>query len=129
MRVGSGAGRERRRSDCEGKKAASLMVDWLVLFLVSPMDEPGLSNLNSYKEKKFINITKEDLDLGDTNTKKEREFKLELGSTCDWIKKTLGDKVASVKNFQLPYYFALCASHWEVWFVNQHGKVDEETQT
>jgi HSP90 family molecular chaperone len=35
-----------------------------VLLLVDPMDEVAIQNLNSYKDKKFVDISKEDLDLG-----------------------------------------------------------------
>lgn len=35
--------------------------------------------------------------LGDKNEEKEKEIKQEFGPTCDWIKKRLGDKVASVQ--------------------------------
>ncbi|PON80705.1 Heat shock protein Hsp90 family [Parasponia andersonii] len=71
--------------------------DLEVLFLVDPIDEVAIQNLKSYKEKNFVDISKEDLDLGDKNEEKEREIKQEFGQTCDWIKKRLGDKVASVQ--------------------------------
>lgn len=35
--------------------------------------------------------------IGDKNEDKEKEIKQEFGQTCDWIKKRLGDKVASVQ--------------------------------
>lgn len=35
-----------------------------VLFLVDPIDEVAIQNLKSYKEKDFVDISKEDLDLG-----------------------------------------------------------------
>jgi heat shock protein beta len=34
---------------------------------------------------------------GDKNEEKEAAVKKEFGQTCDWIKKRLGDKVASVQ--------------------------------
>lgn len=71
--------------------------DLEVLFLVDPIDEVAIQNLKSYKEKNFVDISKEDLDLGDKNEDKEKEIKQEFGQTCDWIKKRLGDKVASVQ--------------------------------
>ncbi|KAG1342139.1 heat shock protein 90-6, mitochondrial [Cocos nucifera] len=70
--------------------------DFEVLFLVDPMDEVAIQNLKSYKEKNFVDISKEDLDLGDKNEEKEKEIKQEFTQTCDWIKKRLGDKVARV---------------------------------
>lgn len=35
-----------------------------VLYLVDPIDELAIQNLKSYKEKNFVDISKEDLDLG-----------------------------------------------------------------
>uniref|UniRef100_A0A5B7BH53 Putative heat shock protein 83 isoform X1 n=1 Tax=Davidia involucrata TaxID=16924 RepID=A0A5B7BH53_DAVIN len=71
--------------------------DLEVLYLVDPIDEVAVQNLKAYKEKNFVDISKEDLDLGDKNEEKEKEMKQEFGQTCDWIKKRLGDKVASVQ--------------------------------
>ncbi|GAU36293.1 hypothetical protein TSUD_255470 [Trifolium subterraneum] len=71
--------------------------DLEVLFLVDPIDEVAIQNIKSYKEKNFVDISKEDLDLGDKNEEKEKEIKQEFSSTIDWIKKHLGDKVASVQ--------------------------------
>ncbi|KAF3443286.1 hypothetical protein FNV43_RR12968 [Rhamnella rubrinervis] len=68
-----------------------------VLYLVDPIDEVAIQNLKSYKEKNFVDATKEDLDLGDKNEEKEKEMKQEFAQTCDFIKKHLGDKVASVQ--------------------------------
>ncbi|CAN1223087.1 Heat shock protein 90-6, mitochondrial [Linum perenne] len=68
-----------------------------VLFLVDPIDEVAVQNLKSYKEKNFVDVSKEDLDLGEKNEEKEKAIKQEFGQTCDWIKKRLGDKVASVQ--------------------------------
>ncbi|KAJ4893130.1 HEAT SHOCK PROTEIN 89.1 [Raphanus sativus] len=68
-----------------------------VLYLVEPIDEVAIQSLKSYKDKDFIDISKEDLDLGDKNEEKEAAVKKEFGQTCDWIKKRLGDKVARVQ--------------------------------
>lgn len=35
-----------------------------VLYLVEPIDEVAIQNLQTYKEKKFVDISKEDLELG-----------------------------------------------------------------
>ncbi|CDY28017.1 BnaC05g44190D [Brassica napus] len=69
-----------------------------VLYLVEPIDEVAIQSLKSYKDKDFIDISKEDLDLSKyKNEEKEAAVKKEFGQTCDWIKKRLGDKVASVQ--------------------------------
>ncbi|KAJ4851538.1 hypothetical protein Tsubulata_024731 [Turnera subulata] len=74
-----------------------LQKDLEVLYLVDPIDEVAVQNLKSYKDKNFVDISKEDLDIGDKNEEKEKVIKQEFGQTCDWIKKRLGDKVASVQ--------------------------------
>ncbi|XP_022758931.1 heat shock protein 90-6, mitochondrial-like isoform X2 [Durio zibethinus] len=71
--------------------------DLEVLYLVDPIDEVAIQNLKSYKEKNFVDISKEDLDLGDKNEEKENVIKEAFGKTCDWIKKRLGEKVANVQ--------------------------------
>ncbi|KAE9614697.1 putative Heat shock protein Hsp90 family [Lupinus albus] len=38
--------------------------DLEVLFLVDPIDEVAVQNLKSYKEKNFVDISKEDLEIG-----------------------------------------------------------------
>ncbi|XP_010464416.1 PREDICTED: heat shock protein 90-6, mitochondrial [Camelina sativa] len=68
-----------------------------VLYLVEPIDEVAVQSLKAYKDKDFVDISKEDLDLGDKNEEKEAAEKKEFGQTCDWIKKRLGDKVANVQ--------------------------------
>ncbi|URE35750.1 Heat shock protein [Musa troglodytarum] len=69
----------------------------LVLYLVEPIDEVAIQNLQSYKEKKFADISKEDLELGDEDEVTEREDKQEYNLLCDWMKQQLGDKVAKVQ--------------------------------
>jgi heat shock protein beta len=67
-----------------------------VLFLVEPIDEVAITNLQSYKDKKFVDISKEDLELGDIDEDKEKENEKEYRLLCDWMKQNLGDKVAKV---------------------------------
>ncbi|EPS64640.1 hypothetical protein M569_10141, partial [Genlisea aurea] len=69
----------------------------VVLYLVEPIDEVAIQNLQTFKEKKFVDISKEDLELGDEDEVKERETKQEYNLLCDWIKQQLGDKVAKVQ--------------------------------
>ncbi|CAK8537092.1 unnamed protein product [Lathyrus sativus] len=68
-----------------------------VLYLVDPIDEVAIQNLQTYKEKKFVDISKEDLELGDEDEVKDREIKQEYTLLCDWIKQQLGDEVAKVQ--------------------------------
>ncbi|WVZ65298.1 hypothetical protein U9M48_014689 [Paspalum notatum var. saurae] len=68
-----------------------------VLYLIEPIDEVAIQNLQTYKEKKFVDISKEDLELGDEDEEKEKESKQEYTLLCDWIKQQLGDKVAKVQ--------------------------------
>nr|AIZ68156.1 heat shock protein 83-like protein [Albuca bracteata] len=68
-----------------------------VLYLVEPIDEVAIQNLQTYKEKKFVDISKEDLELGDEDEVKDRENQQEYNLLCDWIKQQLGDKVAKVQ--------------------------------
>ncbi|PON76757.1 Heat shock protein Hsp90 family [Trema orientale] len=68
-----------------------------VLYLIEPIDEVAIQNLQTYKEKKFVDISKEDLELGDEDEVKERATKQEYNLLCDWIKQQLGDKVAKVQ--------------------------------
>ncbi|KAL9225733.1 hypothetical protein vseg_001623 [Gypsophila vaccaria] len=68
-----------------------------VLYLIEPIDEIAIQNLQTYKEKKFVDISKEDLELGDEDEVKERETKQEYNLLCDWMKQQLGEKVAKVQ--------------------------------
>ncbi|KAJ6723819.1 hypothetical protein OIU74_008224 [Salix koriyanagi] len=62
--------------------------------ITSARNTPFLERL---LEKDLEVLFLEDLDLGDKNEEKEKIMKQEFGQTCDWIKKRLGDKVASVQ--------------------------------
>ncbi|KAE8690907.1 DNA-directed RNA polymerase 1B [Hibiscus syriacus] len=67
------------------------------LYLIEPIDDVAIQNLQTFKEKKFIDISKEDLELGDEDEVKERETKQEYNLLCDWVKQQLRDKVAKVQ--------------------------------
>ncbi|AQK58130.1 Heat shock protein 90-5 chloroplastic [Zea mays] len=67
-----------------------------VLYLIEPIDEVAIQNLQTYKEKKFVDISKEDLELGDEE-EETKETKQEFTLLCDWVKQQLGDKVAKVQ--------------------------------
>lgn len=74
-----------------------LQKDIEVLYLVDPIDEVAIQNLQTYKDKKFVDISKEDLDLGDVDEVKDREAEKEYAVVCDWMKQQLGDKIAKVQ--------------------------------
>ncbi|CAI0390363.1 unnamed protein product, partial [Linum tenue] len=65
--------------------------------LIEPIDEVAIQNLKTYKENKFDDISKEDLELGNEDEVKEREAKQEYNALCDGIKQQLGDKFAKVQ--------------------------------
>ncbi|KAJ6718625.1 DNA-DIRECTED RNA polymerase [Salix purpurea] len=74
-----------------------LQKDIEVLYLIEPIDEVAIQNLQTYKEKKFVDISKEDLELGDDDEVKDRETKQEYNLLCDWMKQQLGEQVAKVQ--------------------------------
>eukprot|EP00250_Pteridium_aquilinum_P008913 c18303_g1_i1 orf=309-2696(-) len=76
---------------------ALLKKDYEVLFLIEPIDEVAITNLQEYEGKKFVDISKEDLDLGGDDEVEDREKEKEYQLLCDWMKQTLGDKVAKVQ--------------------------------
>ena len=43
---------------------ANIVIFSQVLYLIEPIDEVAIQNLQTYKEKKFVDISKEDLELG-----------------------------------------------------------------
>lgn len=50
-----------------------------MLYLVEPIDEVAIQNLQTYKEKKFVDISKEDLELGKLNFSHiDWEFSIEI---------------------------------------------------
>ena len=69
-----------------------------VLFLVKPIDEYCIQQLQTYRDYKLVCITKENLDLGDTEDEKKtlEEKQKESQKLCEFIKTTLGDKVEKV---------------------------------
>ena len=70
-----------------------------VLFLIDPIDEVTMTNLASFKEKTLVDISKEDLDLGedsDEEKAKIKEIEEEYAAFTAWMKTSLGDKVEKV---------------------------------
>merc|ERR1719455_39334 len=66
-----------------------------VLFLTEPIDEVAVSNLADFEEKKFIDVTKEGLDLGDGEEADDKGDSKEMEGLLSWVKDVLGAKVES----------------------------------
>jgi len=69
-----------------------------VLYLVDPIDEYMVQQMKDYDDKKLKCITKEGLDLDDTEEekKKKEEEKAKFEALCKLMKDILGDKVEKV---------------------------------
>merc|ERR1712146_595766 len=69
-----------------------------VLYLVDPIDEYMVQQMKDYDDKKLKSVTKEGLDLDDTEDekKKQEELKAKYEPLCKLMKDILGDKVEKV---------------------------------
>ena len=69
-----------------------------VIFMVDPIDEYAVQQLKEYDGKKLLSVTKEGLDLEDTEDEKKRkeEEKAKFEPLCKLIKDVLTDKVEKV---------------------------------
>lgn len=69
-----------------------------VLYLVDPIDEYMVQQMKDYDEKKLKSVTKEGLDLDETEDekKKQEEEKAKFEPLCKLMKDILGDKVEKV---------------------------------
>lgn len=69
-----------------------------VLYLVDPIDEYMVQQLKEYDGKKLVSVTKEGLELDDTEDekKKREELKAKFEPLCKLMKDVLGDKVEKV---------------------------------
>jgi len=69
-----------------------------VLYLVDPIDEYMVQQMKDYEDKKLKSVTKEGLDLDDTeeDKKKREEEKAKFEPLCKLMKDILGDKVEKV---------------------------------
>jgi len=74
----------------EGLKKKNLEV----LFMTEPIDEYMMQQLKEFEGKKFVNITKDKLDIEDEEEKKKaEELKKATETLCTVIKETLGDQI------------------------------------
>merc|ERR1711981_971901 len=69
-----------------------------ILYLVDPIDEYMVQQMKDYDDKKLKSVTKEGLDLDETEDekKKREEEKAKFESLCKLMKDILGDKVEKV---------------------------------
>merc|ERR1712054_83153 len=69
-----------------------------VLYLVDPIDEYMVQQMKDYDDKKLKSVTKEGLDLDDTEDekKKKEDEKAKFEPLCKLMKDILGDKVEKV---------------------------------
>jgi molecular chaperone HtpG len=72
--------------------------DYEVLFLTDPIDEYAVQQLKEYDGKKLVCVTKEGLDLEETEEEKKRreELKAANEALCTAMKEVLGEKVEKV---------------------------------
>lgn len=75
-------------------------------------------------ERKFANIAKEDLELGDQDKVNERDIKKECNVFYDWIKQKLDDKIVKVQvsNQMAPSVHPFI---YQMWIAHQYGNVDK----
>jgi len=78
----------------EGLKKRNLEV----LYMTDPIDEHAVQQLKEYDGKKLMNITKDNLDMGDSEDEKKKleEQKSKFEGLCKSMKEILGDKVEEV---------------------------------
>ena len=80
-----------------------------MLFLTEPIDEPALNNIGEFGDFKFVDVTREDLDLGDVA--EDDKKKVSVNSLAG---KTKAPKSTSVGLYKAhrPHY--ACATHlWQ----------------
>jgi molecular chaperone HtpG len=69
-----------------------------VLFLYEAIDEYLVGNLPSYEEKELVSIDRADLELEQIENDKKGLDDPSMLSLCEWMKETLGERVAEVKS-------------------------------
>ena len=69
--------------------------DLEVIYMHDTIDEYMMQQLKEYENKKFVDCSKENFALEETQEEKEKfeEKKKQYSEFCEFIKKTLGDKI------------------------------------
>lgn len=69
-----------------------------VLYLTEPIDEIAMANLGEFEGMQLVDVTKEDLSLGETDEDKKalEEMAASLQPLTDYMKSVLGDKIEKV---------------------------------
>eukprot|EP00877_Chromochloris_zofingiensis_P005364 jgi/Chrzof1/14829/Cz09g17250.t1 len=68
-----------------------------VIYFTDVLDEYLMGHLTEYDDKKFANISKEDLEVGDEKADDFKDLKNQFKALTKWWKSQLGDKVTAVK--------------------------------
>lgn len=104
--------------------------EYEVLFLVDPLDEYVTQQLRDYKDKKLICITKENIDLNESETDKElfEKNKNEYKKVCDYFKTTLNDEVEKVIiSNRLSTYPCILSTSEYGWTANMQRLIKAQT--
>lgn len=85
-----------------------------------------VQQMKDYEEKKLKSVTKEGLDMDETEDEKKfrEEEKAKFEPLCKLMKDILGDKVEKVvriKNWRIP----MCIGYFRIWMVSKHGENNE----
>ncbi|KAK9839204.1 hypothetical protein WJX81_001136 [Elliptochloris bilobata] len=72
--------------------------DLEVLYLTEPIDEPAISSIAEYEDKKFVDVTREGLELGgaEEDGKKKEEVAAALRPLTEFLAGALGERVEKV---------------------------------
>lgn len=91
-------------ADSKGAAEASPYVEQLtskgfeVLYLTEPIDEIAMANLGEFEGMQLVDVTKEDLSLGETEEDKKalEDMAVSLQPLTDYMKSVLGEKIEKV---------------------------------
>eukprot|EP00210_Caulerpa_lentillifera_P009112 g8690.t1 len=70
--------------------------DYEVLYLSEPADEVSITNIGQFKDLDIVDVSKEDLDLGDENKEEQDAVQKEFSDLCEFVQTSLKDKVEKV---------------------------------